>query len=98
MEKYNIKIIIAISIVAITITGILVTLGLAFESQAPSSQHWVLHSYGNNVALFNGENIVEVYSNIVLDTLPQEDRRLLDSGISFLTSDEARIAIEDYDG
>jgi hypothetical protein len=58
----------------------------------------VLHSYGNNVALYNGEKIVEVYGSIMLDTLPEEDRRLLDNGIVFTTKKEALSAIEDFDG
>jgi hypothetical protein len=45
----------------------------------------------------NGE-VVEVFGNIVLDTLPNEDQKHLERGITFLTKDEALTAIEDYDG
>ena len=45
----------------------------------------------------NGE-VVEVFGDIVLDTLPNEDLKHLKSGIPFLTKDEALLAIEDYDG
>lgn len=59
---------------------------------------WALYSYGNNVALFNGEEIVEVYGSISLDNLTEEDKRMLENGIHFTTRDEAVTAIEDYDG
>ena len=52
----------------------------------------------NNVALYNGEEIVEVYGSISLDNLTDEDKKMLENGIHFTTRDEAVTAIEDYDG
>ena len=82
----------------VAIALILATLGIVFGERKPNQEPWVLQSYGNNVALFNGEKIIEVYGAIMLDTLPEEDKRLLDNGISFQTKQEAVRAIEDYDG
>ena len=99
MESSNEKIIyITILIVSISISIILITLGFAFTKHDIQEEPWILQSYGNNVALYNGEKVIEVYGAIVLDTLPDEDKRLLDNGIAFLTREEAVMAIEDYDG
>ena len=77
---------------------IIVTLGHTAKYRKGNEEPWVLQSYGNSVALYNGDEIVEVYGTIVLDTLPEEDKRMLDNGLSFLTKEEAVSAIEDYDG
>ena len=88
------------AVVAVTfcITVFLITLGFVIKNKYDNPESWVLHSYGNNVALYNGEKIIEVYGSIVLDTLPEEDKKLLDNGIVFSTKEEAQSAIEDYDG
>lgn len=97
MNKFS-KSVTVISVLTFAIALILVTLGFAFSNNPVKSKPWVLQSYGNNVALFNGEEIIEVYGTIMIDTLPEEDKRMLNQGISFLTKEEAVTAIEDYDG
>ena len=99
MEKFT-KTVTIISVITfgVAIALIIATLSLVISAKKENKETWVLQSYGNNVALFNGERVVEVYGAIVLDTLPHEDKRLLDNGISFLTKEEAVTAIEDYDG
>ena len=99
MEKFT-KTVTVISVLsfAVAIALILITLGLTIKYRKDTREPWVLQSYGNNVALYNGDEIVEVYGTIVLDTLPEEDKRMLDNGLSFLTKEEAVSAIEDYDG
>ena len=99
MEKFT-KTVTVISVLffAVAIALIIVTLGLTLEYRRETQEPWVLQSYGNSVALYNGDEIVEVYGTIVLDTLPEEDKRMLDNGLSFLTKEEAVSAIEDYDG
>ena len=99
MEKSNQKIVyLSILTVAVALALVIVTCGFAFGERKINEEQWILQSYGNNVALYNGEDVIEVYGAIVLDTLPEEDKRLLDNGISFLTREEAVMAIEDYDG
>lgn len=99
MERVNFK---KLGILAILITlclcVIIVTLSFVIKAAIPEKELWVLHSYGNNVALYNGEEVVEVYGEILLDTLPEADKRQLDNGIAFQTKAEAVLAIEDYDG
>lgn len=99
MEKFT-KTVTIISVLsfAVAIALIIVTLGLTAKYRKGNEEPWVLQSYGNSVALYNGDEIVEVYGTIVLDTLPEEDKRMLDNGLSFLTKEEAVSAIEDYDG
>lgn len=99
MEKINKRIIIiGMLAVAIAFSLILITLGYAFTQRDMQEEKWILQTYGNNVALYKGEEVVEVYGSIVLDTLPEEDKKMLDNGISFLSKEEAVTAIEDYDG
>ncbi len=83
---------------SICAAALIIVSGFVIKNKTENPEHWVLHSYGNNVALYKGDDIVEVYGEIVLDTLPEDDRRLLDNGISFSTKEEAVNAIEDYDG
>lgn len=99
MQKINKKtLVLAILITAISVAIIIVTLLFAFKEHNIKEDRWIISTYGNSVALYKGDEVVEVYSSIVLDTLPDEDKKLLENGISFLTKDEAVMAIEDYDG
>ncbi|MBR6510352.1 MAG: BofC C-terminal domain-containing protein [Clostridia bacterium] len=99
MEKpNNLKTYLVIIMVAVSITAIIVTIGFVVSSRKENPASWVLHSYGNNVALYNGDQIIEVYGSIMLDTLPTSDKKQLDNGIAFSTREEAVSAIEDYDG
>lgn len=99
MEKRNkTALIIAIVTLTVALIVILTAIGFVIKNQSKQPERWVLHSYGNNVALYNGDEIIEVYGSIVLDTLPAEDKRLLDNGIAFESKEEAVNAIEDYDG
>ena len=59
---------------------------------------WIIQSVEDTVVLLNNGEVVEVFGNIAVDTLPTEDKKHLEMGISFLTKDEAMTAIEDYDG
>lgn len=100
MEKFNQKTLgLCIIVISVAIALIIVTCGFAMsDRKGENNNHWVLQSYGNNVALYNGDEIIEVYGSIVLDTLPDEDKKMLDNGISFISKHEAVMAIEDYDG
>lgn len=84
--------------ITLCIASLIITVSIVVKNKIEEPEAWVLHSYGNNVALYNGENIVEVYGTIMIDTLPETDRKLLDNGIAFPTRKEAVNALEDYDG
>ncbi len=99
MEKNKkIKIYITAIFLSFLLATLIVTISVVVSQKKQNPVPWVLQSYGNNVALFNGEEIIEVYGTIMLDTLPAEDKRQLDNGIYFSTREEAVNAIEDYDG
>ncbi len=88
----------ALIIISIFIALIIIVGGIVLKTKKDEPQQWVLHSYGNNVALYNGDEVVEVYGSIILDNLPDEDKKQLENGIAFMTKNEAVKAIEDYDG
>lgn len=99
MEKGKQRIlIISILIITVSLAAIIIAFGFAMKNRATEPDVWVLHSYGNNVALYNGDKIIEVYGAISLDTLPEADKKLLENGIAFNSREEAQSAIEDYDG
>lgn len=99
MEIKNKKNIIIITIViAVALCTLVITAAFATSAKNDSPEECVLTSYENTVALFVDGKLKEVYSDIVLDTLPKQDVDQLNHGIHFLTIEEARQAIEDYDG
>lgn len=71
---------------------------LAIKEQTEEDNNWILQSYEDKVVLINNGEVVEVFGDIVVDSLPNEDREHLKKGITFLTKSEAMLAIEDYDG
>lgn len=95
-KKRN-AIIIALVVTAAIVTVLLVA-GFAARDKSYELSSWVLKSYGNSVALYNGSTIDTVFGEIVLDTLPEEDLKLLENGIAFPNKEEAMRAVEDYDG
>ncbi len=89
---------IAVIIVSIFASIIIITAAIVAAGRRDKPKAFILKSYGNNVALYSGDEIVEVYGSVLLDTLPESDKKMLDTGISFPTKEEAVSAIEDYDG
>ncbi len=82
----------------IFLIAIITACALSLKCKQENPDSWILQSYENTVVLMNNGEVVEVFGDISLDTLPQEDLKHLESGISFLTKEEALLAIEDYDG
>lgn len=66
-------------------------------NQKPNSPVYVLKSYKNTVALYQNDKLVEVYENIVLNTLPQKDIQSFNNGITFKTEEQAEIYLEDFE-
>ncbi len=86
---------IALGIFIISIITICI---FATNDSTIKKDNWVLRSYENTVVLMNNDEVVEVFGDIMVETLPEEDIKHLENGIPFLTKDEALMAIEDYDG
>ena len=59
---------------------------------------YTLKSYKNTVALYKGDEILEVYNGIVLNNLPISDRDALNKGIEFENRTDAELSVENYDG
>ena len=53
------------------------------KKHTANNPNFTLKSYKNTVALYNGREIVEIYSEIVLNTLPEKDIQSFKNGISF---------------
>ncbi len=71
---------------------------LAVKEQTNPDNNWILRSVEDTVVLMKDGEVIEVFGDIVIDSLPNEDRKHLEKGINFLTKAEALMAIEDYDG
>ncbi len=85
-------------LLALFLILIVAACSIAVKEQTETVDNWVIQSVEDTVVLLNNGEVVEVFSDIVIDSLPNEDREHLEKGISFLTKDEALLAIEDYDG
>lgn len=85
-------------ILGIFLIAIISASAFSVKCKQENPESWVLQSYENTVVLLNNGEVVEVFSNISLDTLPKEDLKHLENGIVFLTKEEAMLAVEDYDG
>lgn len=71
---------------------------LAVKEQTSPNTNWIIRSYEDTVVLMKNGEVIEVFGDISIDSLPNEDKEHLERGINFLTKDEALLAIEDYDG
>ena len=99
MKKRTRIYLIAILISLLIALGVLIwALFSVLKNNEVNKTKWVLHSYGNNIALYNNEEIVEVYGSVSLDSLPKEDIKRLDEGVYFESREDALLALEDYDG
>lgn len=99
MDKTKKVEIVMISITAIIILLLVIT-GITLKPSAKSAEPYSyrLKAYENTVALYEGTQIIEVYDEIEISALPQNDQSRLVVGISFQTISDAREAAEDYDG
>lgn len=67
-------------------------------SKTANTVQYTLKSYKNTVALYRGEEIIKIYNNIVLNTLPKKDIQNFNSGIPVATETQAEAYLEDFDG
>ena len=88
-------------ILGLLLAGLLIlvlVLSIFSVSKTKQNDSWIIRSVDDTIVLMNKGEVVEVFDEIVVDTLPKEDIKHLEIGISFLTKNEAISAIEDYDG
>ncbi len=99
MQKVkNVKMLALGLILGVFLIAIIVASSLCIKCSRENPDSWILQSVENTVVLLNNGEVVEVFGDISLDALPKEDLKHLEVGISFLTKEEALLAIEDYDG
>ena len=99
MQKVKNKKMLALGLIlGAFLIAIIVATALSLNIKDQNPDGWILQSYEHTVVLLNNGEVVEVFSDISLDTLPKEDLNHLARGIEFLTKEEALLAIEDYDG
>ena len=57
---------------------------------------YTLKAYKNTVALYSGDKIVNVYNDIVLNTLPKKDIQIFTEGIVVASELQAESYLEDF--
>lgn len=68
------------------------------ESRENVSARLVLRYFDGTVSLFEGEQIIETFSQVNISLLPFEDMQELCDGIEISSIDDAYRLIEDFDG
>ena len=61
-------------------------------------ESYILKSVNNVVGLYKNEQLIKVYENISVNTLPLTDKDNLLSGIKLNSLDDVTAIIEDLDG
>ncbi|MCQ2440286.1 MAG: hypothetical protein MJ076_00120 [Clostridia bacterium] len=90
---------ISILIIAVTLIFVIavVVFGLSMKSGTANTSY-TLKAYRNTVALYQNDNLIKTYDDIVLNTLPISDINRFKSGITVSSENDAIRIIEDYDG
>ncbi len=83
--------------IAIFCSVFVLSLHLFNNPDAPDD-NYILKAYKNTVALYNGEELIKTYNNIVLNTLPKKDIQNFNIGIPVATPAQAELFLEDFDG
>lgn len=81
--------------VCLIIGAMIISFFLKKESEPDK---YILAAYRNTVALFKNGEIVEVYDDVVLSSLPKIDRDMFSKGIEITDTDQVSSLLEDYDG
>ncbi len=83
----------------ITIIAIfLIVLNTKQSEKREASNNYILKSYKNCIALYKNGELLEVYNDIVLNTLPSKDIQSFNKGIRVNSKEEINKILEDYDG
>lgn len=97
MEK-NKDIKLLLMIIMATVVFIFVIMLIIPKFEKDKTNVYRLKSSEGIIGLYFGEEIVEEYDNVVLDNLPLGDRVSLERGIEFYSIEDAKRALEDFDG
>ena len=91
------RLIIVFSAVFITLFSVIASYISVFANNK-DNMDMVLREYNGSVALYKGNEIIEIYDEIVIGVLPDTDRKLLKEGIVIENEEQLSRIIEDYDG
>ncbi|MEE0946493.1 MAG: BofC C-terminal domain-containing protein [Acutalibacteraceae bacterium] len=91
------KSIISLLVITLTLSVALASILFIHHSQRENN-YLVLCEEDGTVMLKQGDKIINIYDDIVLDVLPNEDREALDEGIIINSEEQLLSIIEDYDG
>ena len=90
------------SVLAILLIGSLITIynyGVEINDNSNrTNAPIVLKEYEGGLAAFLGDDVIEVFPDVIVATLPEYDKNALKKGIAFENMDKVYIALEDYDG
>ncbi len=93
----KVRIYLAVIIVAVIFIFVL-TVGKMPSKPEKIQEDYKMTIEDNQVVLYRGDRFITVYSGIVPQNLPTQDRKALKSGIYFESRSEADRAAEDFDG
>ena len=78
-------------------TAIFLIILHSINNSKTKNSNYTLKAYKNTVALYNGEEIISIYDNIILNTLPQKDIQNFHTGINFTSSIQAEQYLDDFE-
>lgn len=96
-KKRAVILIVAV-IFAATALGALITKGLIdnkFVNEA--AKRYTLKTYGDFLALYNGEKLEEIYEEIVISSLPPLDREKFLNGVTVTDIEKLDEILEDFE-
>ncbi|MBQ6936859.1 MAG: BofC C-terminal domain-containing protein [Clostridia bacterium] len=68
------------------------------EGNTANKHSYILRTVNGTVGLYDNNELIKIYENIVVSTLPLIDRDNLNTGIKLNDLEELRKIIEDFDG
>ncbi len=68
------------------------------EGYTANKHSYILRTVNGTVGLYDNNELIKIYENIVVSTLPLIDRDNLNTGIKLNDLEELRKIIEDFDG
>lgn len=103
MKAKYLKHIVFFSLCIITLTALFFTLNKNInnnvENPYSSNDYYILTEYDGRLAVFiDGENTPVTVYNTYTDTLPQQDKELIQKGIRVEGTEKLQRLIEDYTG
>lgn len=81
----------------IFVSAFLLVLHYIKSNKETADINYAIKAYKNTVALYSDEEIIKIYDNIVLNTLPEKDIYQFKKGVSVASPEQAEIYLEDFE-